>query len=176
MNIRARRWSREAVLCGRANRRIAGGPWQPLFATVSRLGDGPIWVALGLAIAMLDPSAGLVVALKIGLAALLGGTAYRCIKRRTLRPRPFVRHRRIHALVPPLDEFSFPSGHTLHAVSITTIAVAHYPWLATVLVPFTALVAISRVVLGLHYPTDVLAAGLFGLLLGGAAVSVLPPT
>jgi membrane-associated phospholipid phosphatase len=60
--------------------------------------------------------------------------------------------------VAPLDEFSFPSGHTLHAVSFTIVALAYYPWLAPLLVPFTAGVALSRVVLGLHYPSDVLAA------------------
>ena len=50
------------------------------------------------------------------------------------------------------------SGHTLHAVSFTVVALAWYPWLALPLVPFTASVAVSRVVLGLHYPSDVLAA------------------
>lgn len=52
----------------------------------------------------------------------------------------------------PLDEFSFPSGHTLHAVAFSLVAMAHYPVLAWALVPFTASVAVSRVVLGLHYP------------------------
>jgi undecaprenyl-diphosphatase len=57
--------------------------------------------------------------------------------------------------VAPLDEFSFPPD-TLHAVSFTIVALAYYPWLAPLLVPFTLGVALSRVVLGLHYPSDVL--------------------
>ena len=68
------------------------------------------------------------------------------------------------AHVPPLDEFSFPSGHTLHAVAFTAVACAWYPPLALLLVPFALLVAASRVVLGLHYPSDVLAA----IAIGGA--------
>lgn len=62
------------------------------------------------------------------------------------------------AHVPPLDEFSFPSGHTLHAVAFTAVACAWYTPLALLLVPYALLVAASRVVLGLHYPSDVLAA------------------
>lgn len=170
MSARLRRRPREAHWCLRVNRRVAGGHWQTLFAVVSRLGDGPVWIMLGLVIAAMDAPRGIGVAAHIGLAALVGGVLYRWIKTRTLRPRPYVRYRRIHALVPPLDEFSFPSGHTLHAVSITTIVLQHYPMLGWVLVPFTALVALSRVALGLHYPSDVLAAVALGLALGLAPV------
>ena len=74
------------------------------------------------------------------------------------------------APVAPLDEFSFPSGHTLHAVAFTIVAIAHYPVLAWLLVPFAASVAASRVVLGLHYPSDVLAATAIGT--GLASVSL----
>jgi undecaprenyl-diphosphatase len=62
----------------------------------------------------------------------------------------------------PLDRFSFPSGHTLHAVSFTVIAAGAFPVLALVLLPAAVLIALSRVVLGLHYPTDVLAGALLG--------------
>lgn len=175
MSARPRRGPLEARWCLRVNRRVAGGRWQTLFAVASRLGDGPVWVLLGLVIAVMDAPRGVGVAAHIGLAALAGGALYRWIKTRTLRPRPYVRYRRIHALVPPLDEFSFPSGHTLHAVGITTIVVQHYPMLGWVLVPFTVLVAASRVALGLHYPSDVLAAVGLGLALGLLPMPTLPP-
>ncbi len=65
----------------------------------------------------------------------------------------------------PLDAFSFPSGHTLHAVAFSIVAIAYYPALAWVLVPFSLLVAMSRLVLGLHYPSDVLAGAALGALI-----------
>ena len=52
---------------------------------------------------------------------------------------------------------SFPSGHTLHAASFTILALSSFPELGWLLVPFSSLVAVSRVVLGLHYPSDVAA-------------------
>jgi undecaprenyl-diphosphatase len=58
----------------------------------------------------------------------------------------------------------------LHAVSFTIVALAWFPALAPVLLPFSALVAASRVVLGLHYPSDVLAAIGLGAILGGVSV------
>ena len=69
-----------------------------------------------------------------------------------------------------IDEFSFPSGHTLHAVSFTTVAIAYVPWLALLLIPFALLVGASRVVLGLHYPSDVLAATAIGSALAAASL------
>jgi undecaprenyl-diphosphatase len=81
---------------------------------------------------------------------------------------------RIRAWVAPLDEFSFPSGHTLHAVSFSIVALAYYPWLAPLLVPFSAGVALSRVVLGLHYPSDVLAATAIGVVLASLSLWGLP--
>ena len=81
---------------------------------------------------------------------------------------------RIRAWVAPLDEFSFPSGHTLHAVAFSLVAMAHYPSLAWLLVPFTASVAASRVMLGLHYPSDVLAATGIGCGLAGISLWLVP--
>ncbi|MEO8748404.1 MAG: phosphatase PAP2 family protein [Rhodanobacter sp.] len=61
------------------------------------------------------------------------------------------------ARAPPLEEYSFPSGHTLHAISLGIVAVSWFPALAMPLSMFAVLAAMSRVVLRLHYPTDVLA-------------------
>jgi undecaprenyl-diphosphatase len=72
----------------------------------------------------------------------------------------------------PLDEFSFPSGHTLHAVAFTLIATANYPDLSLLLFPLAALIAASRLVLGLHYPSDVLAGGAIGGVIASALLAI----
>jgi hypothetical protein len=109
-----------------------------LFAVISRLGDGVFWYVLMGALVLLDGFDGLRASVHMaatGLAALL---LYKGLKRWTRRPRPYAADLRIRAWVAPLDEFSFPSGHTLHAVSFTIVALAYYPWLAPLLVPFTS--------------------------------------
>jgi membrane-associated phospholipid phosphatase len=65
-----------------------------------------------------------------------------------------------------------PSRHTLHAVAFTTIALGYYPQLFWLLFPFTLLVALSRMVLGLHNPGDVLAGILLGVLAAGLTLVV----
>ncbi|MEW9570647.1 phosphatase PAP2 family protein [Rhodanobacter sp. Si-c] len=128
------------------------------FSAISRLGDGMFWYALMLTLAALEGWRGLHAAAHMAATGLVALLLYRLLKRYTRRPRPFRACPGVIAHVPPLDEFSFPSGHTLQAVSFTIVAVAWYPLLAPLLVTFTALVAASRVILGLHYPSDVLAA------------------
>jgi undecaprenyl-diphosphatase len=68
----------------------------------------------------------------------------------------------IDLAIPPLDQYSFPSGHTMHAVAFSIIVIAHHHELIYLVMPFTALIALSRIVLGLHYPTDVIVGGLIG--------------
>jgi undecaprenyl-diphosphatase len=103
-------------------------------------------------------------------AGTIGLLIYKLIKSGITRPRPYQMLVDIRAGIDPLDAFSFPSGHTLHAVAFTVVGVSQFPVLAWVFVPFTLLVALSRVVLGLHYPSDVLAGAAIG---AGIAQAVL---
>jgi undecaprenyl-diphosphatase len=169
--------SAERSVCVAMNRWGACHALRRVFGVVSRLGNGVFWYALMAGLAVFGGSRGSVAALHMALVGVVAAMLYRALKRWTRRPRPFRAHGDIVPYVLPLDEFSFPSGHALHAVSFTLIALAYFPVLAPVLVPFTLMVAMSRVVLGLHYPSDVLAASAIGLGLGslslwiGAAIS-----
>jgi undecaprenyl-diphosphatase len=78
-------------------------------------------------------------------------------------------HAHIRLGAAPLDRFSFPSGHTLHAVAFTLVAAAYHPALWLLLAPLTAVIAASRMVLGLHYPTDVVAGAALGALVAAAS-------
>ena len=93
---------------------------------------------------------------------------------RLVRERPYISLAGIVPGTPALDRYSFPSGHTLHAVSFTILAISSFPELAWLLVPFATLVAASRVVLGLHYPTDVAAGAIIGATLATVSMVVVP--
>ena len=162
--------SGETRLCLAVNRWGARRAIARFFGLVSRLGDGRIWYALVAACAIFGGSKGATAALHMTLTGLVAASVYRCLKRWTRRPRPFRAHDQIVAHALPLDEFSFPSGHTLHAVTFGLIAISYFPALALLLIPFTVLVAASRVVLGLHYPSDVLAATAIGCVLSGTSL------
>lgn len=153
---------RELRWCLSLNRWGARPAVLRVFGLASRLGDGPAWYALIALLPVLFGPAAAAGSLHLGAVALANVALYRALKDWTRRPRPFRRLGAIKAHVAPLDEFSFPSGHTLHAVSLTLIACWYFPVLGLVLVPFAVAVAASRVVLGLHYPSDVLAATAIG--------------
>lgn len=143
-----------------------------LFSTVSWLGNGTFWALLGLAVAAVEGSAALGVIGHLLIALVAALLTNNLLKTRTARPRPFVSRDGFHLSVPPLDRYSFPSGHTLHAVAFTLVLYADLPMFFWVALPFTVLVAMSRVVLGLHYPTDVLAGAALGSLIALLAVQV----
>jgi undecaprenyl-diphosphatase len=142
-----------------------------LFRLVSRLGDGLFWYSLMLLILLFEGREGLLPVLHMALAGLSGTLLYKWLKGKTLRPRPFEVHQDIFMTGKPLDKFSFPSGHTLHAVVFGLVAINYFPALSFIIMPFVSMVALSRVVLGLHYPSDVLAGALIGSLI--AALSFL---
>jgi len=166
--------SGERSLCLAMNRWGARRATTRFFSMISRLGDGGLWYALIVTLALFGGVRGARAAAHMTLVGLVAATLYRALKRWTRRPRPFRTHADITCYILPLDEFSFPSGHTLHAVSFSLIAIAWFPWLAPVVLPFTLLVAISRVVLGLHYPSDVLAATFIGVVLAGGSLCAIP--
>ena len=162
--------------CERANQRAHGTRWVPFFGFVSRIGDGVVWYLLMALLIAFGGARGALAALHMAAIGLASLGLYKLVKALSKRPRPLMQRSGLHLTglhitVAPLDEFSFPSGHTLHAVGFSLVACHYFPWLALILVPLSLCIAISRVVLGLHYPSDVAAAvvmgaGLYWLALG----------
>ncbi|MFT3906475.1 MAG: phosphatase PAP2 family protein [Steroidobacteraceae bacterium] len=163
----------EYRICRSLNR--VSGWWAPrsMFQGVSRLGDGVIWYTLILALPLIYGRGAIKLSLTMAITGLVGLLLYKWLKHTLVRERPYIRHPGIQLAMPPLDRYSFPSGHTLHAVSFTWLAVAQYPELAWALVPLASLIAASRVVLGLHYPTDVLAGAVIGASLAQGALALV---
>jgi undecaprenyl-diphosphatase len=152
----------ELELCCRINR-VCRLYWvRKLFAFSSWLGDGKFWYLLMILLPVYYGHEAWSVSLQMALVGVVGLLIYKLIKSTTGRQRPYMLDSHIRLWTSPLDQYSFPSGHTLHAVSFTLIIINHYPELAWLLLPFALLVALSRVILGLHYPTDVLIGGIIG--------------
>jgi undecaprenyl-diphosphatase len=163
----------EYRLCRGLNR-ATDTPWVRLvFQAASRLGDGIVWYLLIPSLPLIYGPPAVRPALVMAVTGLIGILIYKWLKTRLLRERPFIRHPGITLAMPPLDRYSFPSGHTLHAVAFTWLAVERFPELAWILIPLAGLIAASRVVLGLHYPSDVLAGGAIGATLALLAQSFI---
>ena len=167
----------EQDLCVALNRSARFAPVRALFGAVSRLGDGVVWYCLMALMALTQGEYGVRAAAVMAVTGLTGVGIYKLLKSRLIRERPFITHPDdIRVGCAPLDRYSFPSGHTLHAVMFTIIAVAWFPALGAVLIPLTALIALSRIILGLHYPTDVLVGALIGWSLAEIALLAIPPS
>ena len=162
----------DLALCLRLNRVSHYRLWRTSFRAISRLGDGLFWYALMALLPVAYGAAAWPTVMRMAVAGALGLATYKWLKQRTSRPRPCQVYAAISAEAPALDQFSFPSGHTLHAVSLSLVATAGFPELAGALFPFALLVALSRPILGLHYPSDVLAGTIIGGLVAQIALSL----
>lgn len=163
----------ELRLCRYLNRTNNRKLVRALFRAVSWLGDGWLWYALLAVLPLIHGADGLAATLHMTVTGAVGVIFYKIIKQHAVRERPYVTHRaHIECACAPLDKYSFPSGHTLHAVSFTLLIAHYFPDWAASLACFAALVAMSRIVLGLHYPTDVAAGAILGGLLAAASLSL----
>lgn len=158
----------DTSLCIHINRYSSYQRIATFFKLVSRFGDGWFWgimLMCALVIQLLSGATGLnawLPILTIALTSAAGVGLYKVLKVKTVRPRPYQVHQVIIMGERPLDVFSFPSGHTLQAVLFTCALGSYFPILLWVMVPFALLIALSRMVLGLHYPTDVAIGGMLG--------------
>ena len=163
----------EMGICLRINRLSRRKPVQRFFARISRLGDHPAWVVSGVAIMLLQGKGAGTFLVQAVLTAAVGIALYKLLKQKLVRERPYVANGAIVLGEAPLDRYSFPSGHTLHAVSFTILYGSHEPVLLWILAPFALLVAASRIILGLHYPSDVIVGAAIGAALAVTSLNVI---
>jgi undecaprenyl-diphosphatase len=162
----------ELTLCRYLNRSSRVSLVRDGFRAVSWLGDGWVWYAVMLALPVAYGMDGAQAALQMVFTGAAGLLVYKLIKNRAVRERPYITHSAIECASAPLDRYSFPSGHTLHAVSFTVLLANQFPEWTGPLAALALLIALSRVILGLHYPTDVAAGAVLGVTLGTASLAL----
>ena len=138
--------------------------WWMIAATKG--GDGWMWWAQGIGLALVGGSRRWAAIGSTALACGLGILTFQVLKRLIGRQRPSFSVRRDWTRLLPPDEFSFPSGHTITAFAFT-MSVAHfYPGLLLWLLFCATSVGASRIILGMHFLSDVLAGCVIGCSIG----------
>ncbi len=132
----------------------------------TRLGDGWLWYGLGIALLIAGGSKQLDAVESAGAAALSGVLIYVLLKRIFRRRRPCDIEPHCWARVLPPDQFSFPSGHSITAFAVAIALGACYPAIQLPLLLVAISIALSRIVLGMHYLSDVIAGASLGSALG----------
>jgi undecaprenyl-diphosphatase len=136
----------------------------------SRIGDWPLSVIVGLTLLVAFGARTML----LWAAASIGAVALQsAVKRLCARTRPCDHPGGPPQRAPIPDKGSFPSGHTLHAAMATLVTASLLPVLAVPIGLIAALIAISRVVLGVHYPSDVAAGATLGVTFGSILLAIL---
>jgi len=139
----------------------------------TRCGDGWLWYSVGLMIALEGGPMRFHAILAAFTAVSVGIGLFIKLKRLCARKRPCALEQHCWATLLPPDQFSFPSGHTITAFAMASSLSAFYPALIAGLLFCAVSIALSRILLGMHFLTDVLAGAALGAGLGWAAANLL---
>lgn len=145
----------------------------PIVTLITSLGNaGAIWLVLALVLVIRPCTrrCGIAMLLALLFGLLIGNLA---IKNIVARPRPFRTYTDIIPLVSPGDLYSFPSGHTLSSFCAATACFGFYKKPGIACGVLAVLIGLSRLYVGVHYPTDVLCGALLGIVLGWISVWVV---
>lgn len=164
--------SRDHRLMRRMNRWSAPTWIRMWMMAATRGGDGWLWYGL-LAILLVFGGPDRFRAAGAAVCAVGAGISlFLWLKRFAARRRPCHIEPHCWATLLPPDQFSFPSGHTITAFAMAVSIGAFYPALSPLLFFVAASIGISRIVLGMHFLSDVLAGAAIGSLLGYLASSL----
>ena len=143
----------------------------PIVKFITTLGNaGILWIILSALFLILPKTrkVGIMTSLSLILDLL---SVNILIKRIVARTRPYEVIEGLTSLIGPQSDFSFPSGHTAASFAFATVILLTMPKkfsIPTLILAF--LIALSRIYLGVHYPTDILGGIVIGVLCGISAV------
>jgi undecaprenyl-diphosphatase len=138
---------------------------------MSKTGDGHLYLIFGMMLWWLEPQHGALFLYSGLLAYMLEIPIYLLLKKGLRRERPCHHITELSAHIVPSDKFSLPSGHTAAAFLMASLIAHFYPALSVVAYVWASCIGCSRVLLGVHYPSDILAGVILGL--GISAISLL---
>jgi undecaprenyl-diphosphatase len=136
----------------------------------TRGGDGWLWYGMGLVILLFGGSDRFQAVAAEALAAGVGIALFLRLKKAAKRKRPSTFLPHCWATLLPPDQFSFPSGHTITAFAVAVSLSMFYPSLAVGLLFCALSVAASRILLGMHFLSDVVAGAAIGTTLAYVSV------
>jgi undecaprenyl-diphosphatase len=139
----------------------------------TRGGDGWLWYSLGLVLLLFGGALRFPAVASGALAAGAGIVVFLRLKRIFRRRRPCAIEPHCWATLLPPDQFSFPSGHTITAFAVGVSLAHFYPGLAIGLLFCALSVAASRILLGMHFLSDVVAGAAIGTILALSATAVI---
>jgi undecaprenyl-diphosphatase len=142
-------------------------PW------ISHSGNGYYYPAIPLIFYFIEPRIAGAFFLCALLAFALELPLYKILKQKIKRHRPCEVLSGVHQRISPSDRFSFPSGHTAAAFVIATLIAHFFPILTVPVSIWAMLVGVSRIYLGVHYPTDIIAGLVIGILCAFAGIMIL---
>lgn len=141
--------------------------WIRLWAiAATRAGDGWLWYLCGVAVLLFGGPDRLIPVAAAGSAALVGTGLFMSLKKLSGRRRPCEIEPHVWATLLPPDQFSFPSGHTITAFSVAVSLASFYPAFLAALLFCALSIAASRILLGMHFLSDVVVGALLGTGLG----------
>lgn len=141
--------------------------------TVSFTGDGYAYLLLAALMLLLSPQYGVAVTLAAFLAFAFELPAYVLLKKTFRRRRPYVVHDRYERIHIPSDEFSFPSGHTAGGFVMATVVSHFFPATALAMYAWATAIGFSRILLRVHFVSDVVAGALLGVGFAALALNLL---
>jgi undecaprenyl-diphosphatase len=132
----------------------------------TRGGDGWLWYFMLFVILLVGGPERFAAVAAACMAAGIGIALFLVLKRKTSRKRPCALEPHCWARLLPPDQFSFPSGHSITAFAMALSLGQFYPQLMIGLLFCAISIAISRVVLGMHFLSDVVVGSGIGAILG----------